>query len=81
VGIYATATDAEDVPGGFDRGIAVTIPSAWFRGNATRATTELGFGGRLTDAGQRLNLSGRLYDSVRAADRIRIERDWARFWR
>ena len=81
VGIYATATDAEDVPGGFDRGIAVTIPSAWFRGNATRATTELGFGGQLTDAGQRLNLSGRLYDSVRAADRTRIERDWARFWR
>jgi len=81
VGLYATATDAEDVPGGFDRGIAVTIPSAWFRGNATRGTTDLGFGGRLTDAGQRLNLSGRLYDSVSAADRSRIERDWARFWR
>lgn len=81
VGIYATATDADDVPGGFDRGVSVSIPSAWFRGNATRATTDLGFGGRLTDAGQRLALSGRLYDSVSAADRTRIERDWARFWR
>jgi hypothetical protein len=81
VGIYATATDADDVPGGFDRGVTVTIPSAWFRGNATRASTDLGFGGRLTDAGQRLNLSGRLFDSVSAADTARIDRDWARFWR
>jgi hypothetical protein len=81
VGIYATATDADDVPGGFDRGITVTIPAAWFRGAATRATTDLGFGGQLIDAGQQLRLTGRLYDSVSAADPARIDRDWARFWR
>jgi hypothetical protein len=83
VGVYATVTDADpdDVPGGFDRGISVTIPTAWFRGDASRGATDLGFGGRLTDAGQRLGLSGRLHDDVTAANAARLDRDWARFWR
>ncbi len=83
IGAYATLTDADwsEVPGGFDRGVTVTIPTAWFRGDATRAATDLGFGGRLTDAGQRLSLSGRLHDSVSAADAARLNRDWGRFWR
>lgn len=83
VGIFATLTDADwaEVPGGFDRGVTVTIPTAWFRGDATRASTDLAFGGRLSDAGQRLSLSGRLYDSASAADAARLDRDWGRFWR
>lgn len=84
VGAFATKTDAsaeEFGSGSFDKGIRLEIPFAWGTGQPSRktSTTVLRPFGR--DGGARLEVDGRLYDSVRDYHSSGIDEQWGRFWK
>ncbi|SHJ02361.1 YjbH domain-containing protein [Wenxinia saemankumensis] len=84
VGAYATMTDvsAEDFgEGSFDKGIRVTIPFDYFLGTPTRASVSNTLASLTRDGGARLNVDGRLYDTVRDGRLVDLEDGWGRFWR
>ena len=84
VGAYATFTDVsfEDFgEGSFDKGIQLTIPIDWALGNATRATTDVRLSSLSRDGGARLNVDGRLYETVRGGHVVALQESWGRFWR
>ncbi len=84
VGAYATLTD---VPfenfgeGSFDKGIQLTIPLDWAIGNATRDRTDVSLSSLSRDGGARLNVDGRLYETVRGGHVVALQESWGRFWR
>lgn len=84
VGAFATVTDVsakEFGDGGFDKGIRFTIPLTWAMGTETRQT----FGATLRtdtgDGGARVDVDGRLYESVREYHTQSLDPDWGRVWR
>lgn len=84
VGAFATVTDvsAEDFgESGFDKGIRFTIPFNWALGTETRR----GFGMTLRpgsgDGGARVDVDGRLYESIREYHTDGLDPDWGRVWR
>lgn len=84
VGAFATVTDmsAEDFgEGSFDKGIRVTIPVAWTTGKPSVNTVKTVVRPASRDGGARLDLEGRLYDSVRGAHTGDLYDRWGRFWR
>ena len=84
IGAFATKTDvsAQDFgEGSFDKGITVRIPLSWFIGQPTRQTTGLTLRPLTRDGGARLNVDGRLYDSVRDYHAGNLAREWGLFWR
>lgn len=84
VGAYATFTDVpfEDFgEGSFDKGIRLTIPLDWAIGTATRAKTDVRLSSLSRDGGARLNVDGRLYETVRGGHVVALEESWGRFWR
>lgn len=84
VGAFVTKTNASAVDfgsGSFDKGIRLQIPLAWGTGMPTRqsATAILRpFGG---DGGQRLDVAGRLFDTVRDYQASGLDAQWGRFWK
>jgi len=84
IGAFATLTDvsAEDFgSGSFDKGIRLNVPISWFSGRATRqeqALTVRPFG---RDGGARLDVSERLFETVRDYHRAGIDAQWGRFWK
>lgn len=84
VGAFVTKTDASAVDfgsGSFDKGIRLEIPLAWGTGTPTRQTAAAilrPFGG---DGGQRLDVAGRLYDTVRDYQASGLDGQWGRFWK
>jgi hypothetical protein len=84
VGAYATLTDVpfDDFgEGSFDKGIRLTIPIDWALGNATRANTDVRLSSLSRDGGARLNVDGRLYETVRGGHTVALQESWGRFWR
>lgn len=84
LGVYATATNVsadEFGEGSFDKGITMTIPFQWATGNSTRNTSDFVLRSLARDGGARLDVDGRLYDTVRDTHRPDLERRWGRFWR
>ncbi|WP_342071511.1 YjbH domain-containing protein [Yoonia algicola] len=84
VGAYATLTDVpfEDFgEGSFDKGIQLTIPLDWALGNATRDRTDVRLSSLSRDGGARLNVDGRLYETVRGGHVVALQESWGRFWR
>lgn len=84
VGAYATMTDvsyADYGEGAFDKGIRIIIPTDWVSGQATRRSVTMDIGGQSRDAGARLNVDGRLYDTVRDGHIDDYYDSWGRFWR
>lgn len=84
VGAYATLTDVpfEDFgEGSFDKGIRITVPSAWFAGTPTREANDFVVQSLTRDGGARLNVDGRLYNRVRGMQAADVEQRWGRFWR
>jgi hypothetical protein len=84
VGAYATLTDVpfDDFgEGSFDKGIRLTIPIDWALGNATRANTDVRLSSLSRDGGARLNVDGRLYETVRGGHSVALQESWGRFWR
>ncbi|MBD3787120.1 MAG: YjbH domain-containing protein [Sphingomonadales bacterium] len=84
VGAFATVTDmdAEDFGrGSFDKGVRLTIPLAWATGKPTQATFNPVLRPHLGDGGARVNVEGRLYETVRDTHMGALYEDWGRFWR
>lgn len=84
VGAYATLTDVpfEDFgEGSFDKGIRITVPSAWFAGTPTTETNDFVIQSLTRDGGAKLNVGGRLYDRVRGMQGADVEARWGKFWR
>lgn len=84
VGAYATKTDLsadEFGEGSFDKGILISAPISFALGTPTKRTV----GGTLSslnrDGGQRLNVDGRLYDTIRDSHSTKMYDGWGRFWR
>ena len=84
VGAFATITDvsaADFGEGSFDKGIELTIPLEWITGrpNQTKLNTIIRPVQR--DGGARLNVSGRLYETVRGLQATDIDATWGRLFR
>jgi hypothetical protein len=81
---FATFTDvsAEEFgEGSFDKGIRIEIPISWITGRDTRQKIGTTLRPVLRDGGARLNVDGRLYDTVRDYDANGLDSQWGRVWR
>lgn len=84
VGAFATVTDAIGAgseKGSFDKGVRFSVPLNWALGNQSKqsfgSTMKPGGG----DGGARLNVNGRLYDSLREYHGEALDPEWGRVWR
>lgn len=84
IGAFATLTDVpfEDFgEGSFDKGIRIEIPFSWMTGMSSEKVSKQVIRPLLRDGGARLDVDGRLYETVRSYDAIRLDDQWGRFWR
>jgi len=84
VGAYATLTDVpfEDFgEGSFDKGLRFTIPLSHFLGQPTRRAVGYTLQPLTRDGGARLNVSGRLYETLRDYHAPGLRQSWGRVWR
>lgn len=84
VGAFMTKTDvsaAQFGEGSFDKGIRLTVPLSWALGKSTQKTTSMTLRPLTRDGGARLEVDGRLYESVRSAHQPEIAKSWGKFWR
>lgn len=84
VGAYATLTDVsfDDFgEGSFDKGLRFTVPLDHFLGKPTGKTYKTVLQPLTRDGGARLNVDGRLYDTVRSYHDPKLKDSWGRFWR
>ena len=84
VGAFATLTDvsAQDFgEGSFDKGIQITVPIDWITGRPSKTKLKTTIRPVLRDGGARLNVSGRLYETVRELQATELDATWGRFWR
>jgi hypothetical protein len=66
---------------GVDYGIRVTIPVDFVLGQPSQKGLSTTLGASTRDDGQRLDVDGRLYDTVRSGHLSDLEDGWGRFWR
>lgn len=84
LGAFATLTSAsseEFGEGSFDKGIRVTIPMNWVLGQPHRGEMTATMRSLQRDGGARLDVDGRLYDSVRDYHMGVLDSQWGRVWR
>jgi hypothetical protein len=84
VGAFATITDVSATDfgeGSFDKGIQLTIPLDWVTGRASKTKVNTVIRPVLRDGGARVNVSGRLYETVRGYQATELDATWGRFWR
>lgn len=84
VGAFATLTDVstEDFgEGSFDKGLRFSIPLEHFVGTSTRRVENVTLRPLTRDGGARLNVDGRLYETVRGYHDDALRGSWGRFWR
>jgi hypothetical protein len=84
VGAFATLTDvsASDFgEGSFDKGILLTIPLDWVTGRPSKTKVNTIIRPILRDGGARVNVPGRLYETVRGLQATELDATWGRFWR
>lgn len=84
IGAFATFTDvsAEDFgEGSFDKAITMTIPLDWVLGRSTKISEDLTIRPLTRDGGARLEVPGRLFETVEDGRRYRQEEQWGRLWR
>jgi hypothetical protein len=84
LGAFATLTDvssAEFGEGGFDKGIRFAIPLNWALGNQTQRTIGATLRPATGDGGARVNVDGRIYDSIRDYHTGALDPEWGRVWR
>ncbi len=84
VGAYATKTDVSSATfgeGSFDKGIRIEIPLAWGIGTPTMQTSKTTLRSLSRDGGARLEVDGRLYDSIKETHAPSLAKTWGRFWR
>lgn len=84
VGAFATLTNVSSADfgeGSFDKGIRLQIPLAWLTGSTLPGTTSTTIRPVQRDGGARLNVNGRLYETVRPNHADRLDAQWGRVWR
>lgn len=84
VGAFATLTDmsqAEFGEGGFDKGIRLSIPLSWAQGKPTLATFDHTVRQSIGDGGARVDVEGRLYETIKDTHVGALYDDWGRVWR
>ena len=84
VGAFFTLTDvsAEDFgEGSFDKGLRFSIPINWISGEPDRQQFATTIRPVVRDGGARVEMAGRLYETVRGTHRAGLRDGWGRFWR
>lgn len=84
VGAFATFTDASEEDfgeGSFDKGIRINIPMNWVLGNTTRREISQTIRPLQRDGGARVDVEGRLYETIRDYHQDRVDDQWDRVWR
>lgn len=84
VGGFATFTNvsaADFGEGSFDKGLRFSIPLAWVSGRPRQDSYQTIIRPVTRDGGARLDLSERLYETVRGSHVAGLERGWGRFWK
>ncbi|MDM7931631.1 YjbH domain-containing protein [Tabrizicola sp.] len=84
VGAYATVTDvsaADFGTGGFDKGVRFSIPLNWAMGTQSNNTFGTTLRSSTGDGGARLDVDGRLYNSIRDYHSGALDPEWGRVWR
>lgn len=84
IGAYATLTDVsadEFGEGSFDKGIRLTVPLSHFLGAPGAQSRDVVIQPILRDGGARVNVDGRLYETVRSYHDPMLRDSWGRFWR
>lgn len=84
LGAWVTFTDmsgSEFGPGRFDKGIRLTIPLGYATGSPTLAGVSTTIRPHAGDGGARVNVRGRLYETLEGSHQGALYRDWARVWR
>lgn len=84
VGVFATLTDVsfDDFgEGSFDKGLRLTIPINFISGQPTTEQYSTVIRPVTRDGGARLNVSGRLYETVRRTQKTALQDGWGRFWK
>lgn len=84
VGAFATFTNVsadEFGEGSFDKGVRMEIPLSWFTGQPSRQKYATTLRPLTRDGGARLDVPGRLYETVRDYDKSGLEGQWGRVWR
>lgn len=84
VGAYATFTDlstADFGEGSFDKGVRLTIPVSWTTGKPSTNKVSTVIKPLNRDGGARLDVDGRLYETVRGSHQGDMQIQWGRFWR
>jgi Exopolysaccharide biosynthesis protein YbjH len=84
IGAFATVTDAtaeEFGKGAFDKGVRFAIPLNWALGNQGQGTFGQTLRPTTGDGGAKLNVDGRLYNSIRDYHTGVLDPEWGRVWR
>lgn len=84
IGAFMTKTNvsASDFgSGSFDKGITIEIPAALLYGTQTRKTSSTTLRPFGRDGGRRLEVEGRLYETVRSYKQDGLSEQWGRFWK
>lgn len=84
VGAFATFTDAskeEFGEGSFDKGLRLTIPMNWLLSRPSRQQFSETIRPLQRDGGARVDVEGRLYQSLRDYHQERVDDQWDRVWR
>ncbi|MGA0539852.1 YjbH domain-containing protein [Neotabrizicola sp. VNH66] len=84
LGAFATFTDASSADfgeGSFDKGIRLSIPMNWILGAPARQEIDQTIRPLQRDGGARVDVQGRLYDTIRDYHVDRLDDQWSRVWR
>lgn len=84
VGVFATKTNVsseEFGEGSFDKGFRVSLPLTFFTGQPSQTVYSTIIRPIQRDGGARLDVRGRLYDTLRNDDSGSYAQQWSRFWR
>ena len=79
VGAFATLTDAGT--GAMDQGIRLEVPLSWVTGRPSRRVTPLTLRSIGRNEGARLEVQGRLYETLAPAQAEGLGDQWGRFWK
>ena len=83
VGAYFTLTDVTEEDfgeGSFDKGVTLEIPFRWTVPFETKTNNSIGLTSVSRDGGANLNVSNRLWPTIRDYDRYNLGRSWGTFW-
>ena len=84
IGAFATLTDVpfeEFGEGSFDKGLLLTIPLDWARGDPMQDTFSYTLRPITRDGGARLSIRDRLYEKVNQSHEQELRDGWGRFWK